>query len=182
MFFAENMEITTHPKELTRANLEIWTENFVKKLRRRTERTDVARLISSVERREFLDHEFSQWSEVHFKNGRGSVYKADKKSEDFEVSVFERRILGENADRVIKRSELKAEQEVWELDQSLLKISEGGEAVILKEVVVEGGSEYAIRVQAFDPAAFTDGIDDYDFQWHLSKGKISLSIYNIDYF
>jgi hypothetical protein len=92
------MEIFTHPRELTRKNLEIWRKEFVKKLasRRTTTRTDSDRLVLAVERREFKKEEMAEWTEVIFEEGKGKVTTKNGISEEFKISEFERKILEES--------------------------------------------------------------------------------------
>ena len=44
------MKVMTHPKELSRENIRLWLETFVKKLKRSSTRNDLDRLILSAER------------------------------------------------------------------------------------------------------------------------------------
>ena len=165
------MEISTHPRELTRENLEIWRKEFVKKLARTTTRTDLDRLIVAVERRRFEDKWMAEWTEVVFKDGKGKVTTEDGKYEEFEISVFEREILERDQNlkgRKIKKSELKEEKGEWQLDTTIKEISSGGEAVVLEEIIA--GQKVAVRVQCFDSALFTGDMEEYEYEWHLSNG------------
>ena len=122
------MKILTHPKELTRDNLEKWRKEFVKKIGRTTTRTDLDRLILAVERRQFERDVMASWTGVFFENEKGKVIteipsrfdngviKEFKiyKSEEFEISQFERAILEQNQNqkgRKIEKSELTEEKE-----------------------------------------------------------------------
>ena len=67
------MKILTHPKELTRENLQKWRKEFVKKIGRTTTRTDLDRLILAVERREFENEHLAGWTNVTFENEKGKV-------------------------------------------------------------------------------------------------------------
>merc|ERR1712157_296433 len=112
------MRIDTHPENLTRANLEEWRKDFVKKLKRTTERTDQDRLILALDRREFKNKYMAQWTEVIFGNEKGKVSYIPRnmggrvKSEEFNLSDFERKIIdkinkNENQENLkIKKSSL----------------------------------------------------------------------------
>ena len=159
----------THPSELTRENVEKWGENFVKKAKRTTTRTELDRLILAVERRQFKDDDVARWTEVVFDAGKGEV-QVSWGSEDWNISTFEKKILDANPGllRRIERTELKEENGEWQLG-SMKIISSGGEAVVLEETI--GGLEVAVRVQCFDPFLFTKkAIGQYQFEWHLSGG------------
>jgi hypothetical protein len=167
------MEILTHPTDLTRDNLELWREQFVKKIGRTTKRTDSDRLILAVERREFNKHDMTQWTEVIFEDGIGKI-TGKYASEEFIISEFERKILEKNQNqklngRITKKSELKEEDVEWQLENSLKKISSGGEAVIMEEII--SGLKVAVRVQCFDSLLFTGDLKEYEFVWHLSNGE-----------
>ena len=171
------MEILTHPTDLTRDNLEQWREQFVKKIGRTTKRTDSDRLILAVERREFEDRDLKTrkhmavWQEVIFENEKGEVRDERGRSEKFKISEFEQKILDQNQDfknQEIKKSALKEENGEWKLDSSLQEISRGGEAIVLEETIA--GQIQAVRVACFDSALFTGDMEDYSFNWHLSKG------------
>ena len=136
------MEILTHPRELTRENLEIWRKEFVKKIGRTTTRTDVDRLILAVDRRTFVEDDifalFPTWTKVIFEDRKGKVTKENGSSEEFKVSEFERKILERNQyleKREIAKSELKEEQGEWQLDKTIKEISFGGEAIVLEEII-----------------------------------------------
>jgi hypothetical protein len=164
------MEILTHPRELTRKNLEKWRNEFVKKLARTTTRTDLDRLILAVERREFENLLMAEWTEVIFEDRKGKVM-ARYGSEEFEISKFELKILEQDKNLKsgkILRSDLKEENCRWQFDKSLKKISYGGEAVVFEEIIA--GIKVAVRVQCFDSELFTGGMEDYEYEWHLSNG------------
>ena len=132
------IKIKTHPKELTRENLEKWRKEFVKKVKRTTTRTDLDRLILAVERREFENKEMAEWTEVVFENREGKVTTKYDQSEEFKISEFERKILERNQyleKREIAKSELKEEQGEWQLDKTIKEISFGGEAIVLEEII-----------------------------------------------
>ena len=165
------MKIETHPKELTRENLEKWRKEFVKKIGRTTTRSDLDRLILAVERREFKEYSMALWTEVFFQNKKGKVTLINNLYEEFVVSEFERTILEREPNlnsRKIEKSNLKHEDGEWQLEKSLKKISSGGEAVVLEEII--SGLKVAVRVACFDPALFTGDMEEYEFEWHLSKG------------
>jgi hypothetical protein len=177
------MKILTHPRELTRENLEEWRKIFVIKIGRTTTRTDLdlgskseihslSRLILAVERREFRNVNMGKWTEVIFKNGTGKV-TGEYGSEEFEISEFERKILDQNKNlknQEIEKSALKEENGDWNLDGSLKEISRGGEAVVLEETIA--GLKVAVRVACFDSALFVGDMEDCSFQWHLSEGDL----------
>jgi hypothetical protein len=173
------MEILTHPRELTRIDLEEWRKEFVELIRRRTTRKDKDRLILAVERREFESHKkYDDWTEVFFENGKVKA-KFERCSEEFDISNFERKILERNENLLntkIERSALNEEGGEWNLDGSLEEISQGGEAVVFEEIIA--GVQVAVRVQCFDSALFTGDMEKYSFNWHLSTGDFfkSLSI------
>ena len=158
------------PKELSRENLKKWGENFVKKVKRTTTRTELDRLILAVERRQFKNDLSGEWTEVVFDAGKGEVKAGRWCSEDWKISTFEKKILDAHSGllRKIERTELKEENGEWQLG-SMKIISSGGEAGVLEETI--GGMEVAVRVQCFDPFLFTKGIDKYEFEWHLSGGE-----------
>ena len=165
------MKILTHPKELTRENLGKWRKEFVKKIGRTTTRTDLDRLILAIERREFKN-KIADWTEVIFEDVTGKVTD-EYRSEEFEISEFEGKILDRNQNlknKEIKKSALKEENGEWTLDGSLEEISRGGEAVVFKETI--SGLQVAVRVACFDSALFTGDMEDCSFQWHLSKGYL----------
>jgi hypothetical protein len=167
------MEILTHPKELTRENLEEWRKEFVKKIGRTTTRTDLDRLLLAVERRDFEDQWMGNWTEIIFENGKGKV-TGEYDSEEFEISEFERRILDRNENlknTEIIKSALIEENGEWTLDCLLKEISRGGEAVVLEETI--SGQKVAVRVACFDSVLFTENMDDLSFEWHLAKGDFS---------
>ena len=172
------MKIITHPRELTRKNLEKWRKEFVKKLKRTTTRTDSDRLILAVDRREFDNEQMAEWTDVVFENGKGKITYKDCDSEEFQISEFERKILERNphlkTGRIL-RSDLKEENGVWQLDKSLKKISSGGEAVVIEEII--SGLNVAVRVQCFDSALFTRDMEENEFEWHLSKGNFLTSFF-----
>ena len=89
------MKILTHPKELTRDNLEKWRKEFVKKIGRTTTRTDLDRLILAVERRKFKKDHMATWTEVTFGKNKGQVKTKDS-WEEFQISEFERKIIEQN--------------------------------------------------------------------------------------
>jgi hypothetical protein len=164
------MEILTHPRELTRKNLEKWRNEFVKKLARTTTRTDLDRLILAVERREFENTWMAEWEDVVFEDIKGKVTRRNG-SEEFEISDFERKILDHDKNLKpgkILRSDLKEENGAWKFDKSIKEISSGGEAVVLEEIIA--GRKIAVRVQCFDSALFTGDMDEYEYEWHLSNG------------
>ena len=163
--------ITSHPRELTKENLDKWLEEFLKKTKRTTSRTQLDRLILAVERRQFDNNLMGRWTEVIFKDGKGRAVLEGGKSEEWTISRFERKILEASPDllRKIDRSELEEETGEWKLDGSLKTISVGGEAIVLDEKI--GGLEVAVRVQCFDPELFTGRMDKYRFEWNLSKGQ-----------
>merc|ERR1712176_370603 len=152
------MRIETHPEQLSRANLEIWRKDFVKKLKRTTTRTDQDRLILAIDRREFEDWTMAEWTEVIFGNEKGKVSYTDKygdfESEEFNLSDFERKILAKNENlrnQKIEKSSLKAEDGDWNLKG------------------ISSCLEYAVRVTCFDSALFTGDTMDYSYEWHLSE-------------
>jgi hypothetical protein len=160
---------------LTRDNLEEWRKEFVKKMTRTTTRMDLDRLILAVDRREFEIEEMGKWTEVIFENEKGKVREKDgysiTYSEEFEISEFERKILEQNQNlknTEIKKSALTQENGEWTLESPLKEISRGGEAVVLEETIE--GLKVAVRVACFDSALFVGNMDDYSFNWHLSKG------------
>ena len=168
------MKTLPHPRELTRDNLKQWQTEFVKKIGRTTTRTDSDRLILAVERREFNRHDMAQWTEVIFEDGIGKV-TGKYASEEFIISEFERKVLEKSQNQnlnglIMKKSELKEEDVEWQLENSLKKISSGGEAVILEEII--SGLKVAVRVQCFDSLIFTGDLKEYEFVWHLSSGEI----------
>ena len=160
----------TQPIQLSRENLEKWGENFVKKVERTTTRTELDRLILAVERREFKQSYMAKWTKVVFDDAKGEVRK-----DDWDISSFEKQILDANKDfrRNINRAELNEENGEWKTasmkSNGLKIISAGGEAVVLEETIK--GMEVAVRVQCFDPFLFTRGIEEYEFEWHLSGGE-----------
>jgi hypothetical protein len=165
------MEISTHPRELTRENLEEWRKEFVKKLKRTTTRRDLDRLILAVDRREFENEYMAEWTEVIFENRKGKVKYEGGDYEEFEIFELERKILDQNQNlrnQELKKSALKEENGEWNLDCSLKEIASGGEAVVLEETIA--GLNVAVRVACFDSALFTEDMNDCSFQWHLSKG------------
>ena len=165
------MRISTHPKELSRENLEEWRKEFVEKVKRTTTRTDSDRLILAVERKEFGDEWMAEWTEVIFDNDKGKATTKLGSSEEFEISKFERKILDRASNlktRKILRSDLEEENGEWQLDKSLKKISSGGEAVVFEEII--SGLKVAVRVACFDSALFVEDKEKYKFEWHLSKG------------
>jgi hypothetical protein len=167
----KKMKIKTHPRELTRNNLEKWRKEFFKKVKRTTTRTDLDRLILAVDRRKFEDNIMGDWTEVIFENEKGKVTNDRKRSEKFEISEFERKILDRAPNlktRKIIRSDLKEENGEWQLCNSLKKISSGGEAVVFEEII--SGLKVAVRVACFDSALFTKEMEQNEFEWHLSKG------------
>ena len=178
------MKITTHPRELTEEVLEKWREEFVKKVKRKTSRTDVDRLILAVERREFeidIPSAACRWTEVVFENGKGKVSRKNRFLAEWKISDFETGILEKNPElknRNIKKSDLREENAEWDLGSSLKEISRGGEAIVLDEKI--GGLEVAARVQCFDSALFTGDIEDYKFKWHLSSGEFSILLFDND--
>jgi hypothetical protein len=168
------MEILTDPRELTREKMEEWREEFVKKVKRSTTRTDLDRLILAVDRREFENENWAGWTEVIFQTGKGKVTDEYGRSGEFEISEFERKILDQNQNlknREIKKSALKEDEGEWNLDCSLKKIASGGEAVVLEETIA--GLKVAVRIQCFDSAVFTGDMENFSFEWHLSKGDLS---------
>ena len=143
----------------------------MKKIERTTTRTDLDRLILAVERREFEKNSMGGWTEVIFQNKKGNVTNNNGNSEEFVVSKFEQTILEREPNlnsRNIEKSDLQEEDGEWQLDNSLKKISSGGEAVVLEEII--SGLKVAVRVACFDPALFTGDMAEYEFEWHLSKG------------
>jgi hypothetical protein len=165
------MKISTHPEVLTRENLEEWRKEFVKKMKRTTTRTDSDRLILAVDRRHFKRNLVASWTEVIFEDGKGKVTAEYGRSEEFEISNFERKILDQmkNQKKIeLKKSELQQENGEWTPDCSLKEISRGGEAVVMKETIEK--LEVAVRVACFDSALFVGNMDDCSFEWHLSKG------------
>jgi len=165
------MRVSTHPEQLSRDNLEEWRKELVKKIGRTTTRTDSDRLILAVERRQFEDYWKFQWTKVIFGNEKGKVTTEEGYSNDFEISEFERKILEQNQNLKnieIKNSALTQENGEWTLESSLKEISRGGEAVVLKETI--NGLKVAVRVACFDSALFVGDMEDFSFQWHLSKG------------
>ena len=163
--------ISSHPRELTRENLDKWLEEFLKKIKKTTSRRQLDRIILAVERRQFRSDRMGRWTEVTFKDGKGRVVRENGDSEEWTISCFERKIIEASPDlvRKIDRSELKEETGEWKLDETLKTISTGGEAIVLEEEI--GGLEVAVRVQCFDPELFTRELDGYDFEWNLSKGQ-----------
>ena len=157
------MKILTHPKELTRDNLEKWRKEFVKKMKRTTTRTDLDRLILAVDRRKFKEDYMAGWTKVIFENGKGKVTTKEGLSEKFVISEFERKILGQKKNHLgslfrkildqkknlknteLKKSALTQENGEWTLDSSLKEISRGGEAVVLEETIE--GLKVAVRVR-----------------------------------
>ena len=177
------MKVTTHPKEFTREAVEKWLEDFKKKLKRKTCRDDLDRLILSVERSDFEKKYIADWEEVIFENGRGKVSGGQwKKEEEWAITSFQKMIIGKNPhlERKIQRSELKEEKGEWILEKSLERnlISAGREAIVLKDKF--GQLEVAVRVQAFDSALFVnENSEGLEFKIHLSKGNSILS--NLNY-
>ena len=140
-------------------------------MERTTTRTDSDRLILAVDRRKFEKDLMGGWTEVTFEDGKGEVTREDGYSEEFEISEFERKILDKNQNPKItklEKSALTQENGEWTLDCSLKEISQGGEAVVLKETIEK--LEVAVRVACFDSALFVGNMDDCSFEWHLSKG------------
>ena len=108
------MRVSTHPKELTKDAVEKWLEDFKKKLKRKTCRDDLDRLILSVERSDFEKKYIADWEEVIFENGKGKVSGGQwKKEEEWAITSFQKMIIGKNPhlERKIQRSELKEEIE-----------------------------------------------------------------------
>ena len=77
------MKIISHPRELTKENLDKWLEEFLKKIKRTTSRTQLDRLILAVERRQFQDDWMSQWTEVTFEDGKRRAARKDGDSEEW---------------------------------------------------------------------------------------------------
>ena len=97
--------------------------------------------------------------------------------EGWEVSAFERKILDKSPDlnRAIKRWEQNEEKGEWKLDGSSLKIiTAGGEAVLLEEEI--GGLKVAVKVQCFDPALFTHGMDGYETEMHSAECGLRVNL------
>ena len=94
------MQISTHPKELTRESVKNWLQTFQKKLKRTTSRDDLDRLILSVERMEFDDNRCALWEQVIFQNGKGKVFCqdvfGDVRSEECTITSFQKTIVSKN--------------------------------------------------------------------------------------
>ena len=54
------------PKELSRENVEKWLTEFTKKLKRTTTRTELDRLILSIDRKKFDNADLAGWTEAYF--------------------------------------------------------------------------------------------------------------------
>ena len=175
------MKIKDHPPELEREEVEKWLDGFLKKIKRKTTRTQKCRLIAAVERMTFRkDNNAYWWQYCEFDGDKGTIFRDDQfdqdKIEDLELSEIQKQILllGESfLNEKISRSKIKEEKGKWELTDEIKNklISEGGEALVFSEQF--GKLETAVRVQVFDPFLFTDkfGHDSVVFEINLSKGK-----------
>ena len=119
----------------------------------------------------------ANWRFCKFDGNEGILFDQDRKQlEEFEATSFQKKILRKNQDLVnifISRSEIKEENGKWQLLDGLKEkiISEGGEAIVFCEKF--GESEYAVRVQIFDPFLFTTMFAVNLMKWktHLISGK-----------
>lgn len=178
--------VPDHPSELGRKKVKKWLKKFIPKLKRTTSRTQKCRLIESVERVSFKNHENAYfWKYVKFeKTGirglwkkKGKIFNKKKKNlEEFELTGFQE-ILLKNQPSLnnifIGRSEIKEETGIWQLSEDFDKniISKGGEAIVLREKF--GDLEFAVRVHVFDPFLFSEKFEknSLTFKIHFSKGK-----------
>ena len=158
---------------MNREILAEWFAEFHPKLKRTTTRTNLDKLLLSVERKDFRIDEMACWTEVDFKNcrRRKAEVRYGTEKEEWVLTPLEIKILKNNRHflgQKFERSALKEENGEWQLDSSLTVVSEGGEALVLKESI--GGNIFAVRVQIFDPFLFTNGLSEYGLDWHLLTG------------
>ena len=180
----DKLAIIDHPSQLEREKVECWLKEFLPKLKRTTSRTQKCRLLESVERLNFNDDRYAGWWKfVKFdKEGCGTIFRKNRKLEEFEQTEFQKVIL-ENGpsfiDKEIGRWEIKEESGDWQLDDNLEKkvLSQGGEAIVLAENFDE--LETVVRVQVFDPFLFTEKFEEfgYIYEIHLSRGKNGFEIF-----
>ena len=149
-----------------------WLKKFLRKLKRKTSRTNKCRFILSVERQIFDDDDFAlKWDEIIIEAG-GSEFQLKNYSETwkktFEASKYQKELIEKifqeekayrrrNEILIIERSELREENDQWDFE-GLEKQNEGGEAILFFHQFEDEDDELAIRVQCFDPALFTEDL------------------------
>ena len=157
-----------------------WLEEFLRKLKRTSTRTQKCRLIASVERVQFEDDENAYfWKKCGFVEGKGMIFfSSNKMMEDFKMTQMQKMIIASETDealenRYIGRWEIKEENGNWNLPADLRSelISEGGEALVISQNF--GELKTAVRVQIFDPFLFTAkfAFDSLSWKIHCEKGK-----------
>ena len=164
-------------REALRGKFDEWLKCFLPKLKRESTRTAKCRLLASVERHEFRDNfNAIYWRFCKFDGNKGILFDENKeKLEEFYATSFQMKILRENPDLLdifIGRSEINEENGKWQFLNGLKEkiISEGGEAIVFSEKF--GESEFAVRVQIFDPFLFTTMFAANQIKWkaHLISG------------
>ena len=180
------MLVPDHPEQLSRENINKWLVKFLPKLKRTTSRTEMCRLICSIERKNFTIDEYAQyWREVTFDNGKCRVRAKNLLIDESELTLLQAMTIKSNPHlhgTLIQRAELRAERGSWRLSAPLTSkvISEGGEALVLSQTIA--GYEIAVRVHAFDPFLFTDKekLQNITIAMHLSSGNNSKVLTNLN--
>jgi hypothetical protein len=172
------LTLNENEREALRGRFDEWLKCFLPKLKIESTRTAKCRLLASVERHEFGKVlNAANWRFCKFDGNEGILFDQDRKQlEEFEATSFQKKILRENPDLsniFIGRSEIMEENGKWQLLDGLKEkiISEGGEAIVFSEKF--GESEFAVRVQIFDPFLFTTMFAANQIKWktHLISGK-----------
>ena len=158
--------------------IEIWLKAFLPKLTRNSTRTQKCRLISSIERMNFKDDSrywnAAIWQFVRFGENEAEILRKYKRGfEKLKLTEFQKMILKSNRElknEMMSRSEINEENGKWHFSDDFEIISEGGEALVLKEKF--GDFETAVRLQIFDSFLFTEnfGFDSISFKIHFQKG------------
>jgi hypothetical protein len=172
-----SLTLNEEKREALRGKFDEWLKCFLPKLKRESTRTAKCRLLASVERHEFGDkYNAREWQFCKFVGNKGIIFAENKdQQEEFEATSFQKKILRENPELLnvfISRSEIKEENGKWQFLDGLKEkiISEGGEAIVFSEKF--GETEFAVRVQVFDPFLFTTMFAANQIKWktHLISG------------
>ena len=161
-----------------------WLKEFLVQLERTSSRSAQCRLILSVERMEFLDHEFAtQWQYVRFGTDKSKIQYLQILDKDraplqkMNITEFQRMIwkndefLNKKDSFVLSRSSIKPETGEWASGKfKSKKISEGGEALVFSEKFEDFTT--AVRVHIFDSYLFTQkfGLESQTWKAHFDKG------------
>jgi hypothetical protein len=166
-----SLRLKVFQRDFLRRKLDKWVKCFLPKLERESTRTDKCRLVASVERLE-IGNEYNAviWRFCKFDGNKGILFDVNKKQlEEFRATSFQKKILRENPELLnvlIRRSEIKEENGKWQISNEL----EEKKIIVFCEKF--GETEFAVRVQIFDPFLFTKMFPANQIKWRTHSRDV----------